>query len=437
MKLVNRILTFALMITCCFVIMFGYNSSVVAVESNKSILSITNGGFEEWTKKGSGLLSYYTPNNWEGDGISLTKQETSIVFDGNYSLKIPTTDKMTFTSKVDYDFTANSTYRFGLRIYAASENGVKLTISVDAGENGLTAQTFSVVEANAWLNYYIDVTFVGNQETANLTVKVENNDSNCYIDGVYAEEISPVKMVKGASMRLSATDSGLRFIGNVDKAAYDSYLSTYTSVSAGMIITPTDKLMGLSDFTIETLKASNTDYLDIKAEKWNNESSAEENGYYGFNCVITDVLTQNIDRKFSARAYLKYFDGNSEKVIYSDYSYQDNARSICEVATAVLENLEEYTAEEQKVIKYYSSAVSTVATKENFNLSVDEMTFDFEADKGVIRVITDGQASVSINGKVCSVIGDNSYVIETNGSSISIRILNGTDVTVKYYASFK
>lgn len=437
MKITNKILALALTLTCCFVSLFSYNSSVVAVENTQSMFSVTNGGFEEWSKKGSGLLSYYAPKDWESDEFSLTKQETTIVYDGNYSLKIQNGYGATIKGKVDYAFTANSTYRFGVRIYSATENGGKLTLSVDAGENGLTVQTFSVVGANAWLNYYIDVTFGANQETANLTVKIENNVADCYLDGVYAEEVLPIKMVKGASMRLSATNSGLRFVGRIDKSIYDSYLSSYTSVSVGMIITPTDELVGLDDFTVEELKENTTDYLDIKAERWNNESSAERNGYYGFNCVITDILTQNIDRKFSARAYLKYFDGNSDRIIYSDYSHQDNARSIYEVATAVLENVEEYTAEEQKIIRYYSSAVKTVSTKEDFNHSGDEMSFNFEGNKGMIRVITDGQALVSVNGTDVTVIGDNSYAIEMDGSSVSVRILNGTEVIVKHYAAYQ
>ncbi|MBQ8817709.1 MAG: hypothetical protein IJZ83_03965 [Clostridia bacterium] len=142
-------------------------------------------------------------------------------------------------------------------------------------------------------------------------------------------------LADGASVRMS-TPTGLRFTGAIDKAYLAELKEEYDTenVTVGMLITPTDYLMGI-DFTKQALgnTAHDPAYLEIDAD-----AMVDKGNYYKINCVIANVLEDNYDRAFSARLYIK-IDG--EIVAYSEYNEKDNSRSIAEVAEAAYKDLKD------------------------------------------------------------------------------------------------
>lgn len=149
----------------------------------------------------------------------------------------------------------------------------------------------------------------------------------------FAPTVFTQKLVDGAAVRLVKDDAGLRFIAVTGKAYLDSFKGEGKTVTQGIIIAPTDYITG--DFTIEAL-GDESKYLEIEALKYVNNPEAD--GYYKYTGVIVDINTFNYTRDFSAIAYIKVVDDETQEATYyySDYNEKVNSRNVADVARAAL-----------------------------------------------------------------------------------------------------
>lgn len=138
----------------------------------------------------------------------------------------------------------------------------------------------------------------------------------------------------GASVR-TENPTGLRFTGLISKSYVDGLESEGKTVTMGMLITPTEYLENVDEFTKSAFGDTNYNpaYLEIDAAE---ETVKEDGDYYKIKCVIADI--QNYEREFSAILYVKV-DGGI--VAYSHYNEVFNSRSVAEVAEAAYYDLKD------------------------------------------------------------------------------------------------
>ena len=129
-----------------------------------------------------------------------------------------------------------------------------------------------------------------------------------------------IEMLAGAEARIAAK-SGLRFTTRIPTAQLEALAAAGTEYTVGTLIYPTDMLDGA--LTVETEGALNLTGATPMVD-------AEEAGYTYFYAAIVDILAQNYARAFSAVSYIKIGDD----YYYTDYSEENNSRSIYEVAYA-------------------------------------------------------------------------------------------------------
>lgn len=235
---------------------------------------------------------------------------------------------------------------FGDGVYVMSAEAEALNgdakISLFIGESDKTESNFTITGRQTVSFYFLEN--VGYSAKAGVKVTELSGGGSLKVYSVSLKKAggsSSVETENGASIRANSSEPGLRFKGRVNKSVYDGLTKFYgaENVETGMIIVPEDFLDGGTDFTAEALKERSP--LFIVAEKFNNETRAEEDGYYGFNCALIEIAPENTDRKFAARAYIKCFDGATEKYVYATYNKDNHCRSVYEVATAAEKNLSE------------------------------------------------------------------------------------------------
>ena len=329
----------------------------VAVADSSTIVEIPNSGFETISshKDKNMITSWILEPSYR-----VVSKNTETAYSGQ-SLKIE--KGFTFTLTLgDYLSVENGkSYTFGYKCLAES-NVALATISVQVFDVELEKiETFTSdkisVNSEGWQDVSVTADFNENAASVKLilTVDTSSNKSPCYVDevyGYYNEAVAAVTTFTGASLRLALDSPGIRFAGSVNKDVYDEYVKNYTEVSAGILITLEEYLTGKTDFTVDAL--GDNPYVEITAEKWFNQNTVDTDGYYGFYCAIIKINQKNIEKRYCARSYVKYKDGEKFRYVYGNFSLSDNARSVKETAELAMEELELYSDEQAEIIRYFA-----------------------------------------------------------------------------------
>ena len=339
---------------------------------------------------------------------------------------------------------------FGDGVYVMSAEAEALNgdakISLFIGESDKTESNFTITGRQTVSFYFLEN--VGYSAQAGVKVTELSGGGSLKVYSVSIKKAGGSSLVEtenGASIRMNAREPGLRFKGRVNKSVYDGLTKFYgaENVETGMIIVPEDFLEGGTDFTAEALKERSP--LFIVAEKFNNETRAEEDGYYGFNCALIEIAPENTDRKFAARAYIKCFDGATEKYVYATYNKDNHCRSVYEVATAAEKNLseEDDNFEVEAIIDEYLGKVEYLVLKgEDFKQNENEFSIILEAKKGMLTITSDysdaGDFKITENGK--EILPDNGYYFTEGTGKLTISFVFNSrglnfmqDVSLKIY----
>jgi len=146
-----------------------------------------------------------------------------------------------------------------------------------------------------------------------------------------------VNIVKGAEIKTKG-NMGIRFTASVSADHFSGLKAKYGEVEYGMIIAPTDFIKSEDTFKIggwEYAAGDNvTEYVKGQNESGKLYQRAAVNpvltgGEYVFKGAFVNIATENYDRDFSVRAYVKV---NGEDPVYSDVA----TRSVFTVATGAL-----------------------------------------------------------------------------------------------------
>ena len=235
-------------------------------------------------------------------------------------------------------------------------------------------------------NYQIDSTLVQpckvnlDGEQISLVKKdgtyiMPNCDKNgfvCYTDGEYfydagqAIKVSAdlslttlcldINMKKGAAMRLNEK-TGIRFYTSVDKSQFDALKNYGAAIETGTMIAHSANLRD-SELTLENEYNANGAlvYVNVKYEA---DSLFTDKDFTGFVGSIVDIKTENINKRFIGRGYVKIKIGDVEKTLYADYADSDimnNKRSVAYIANALRNDAPAYNsfADYKTIIDYYA-----------------------------------------------------------------------------------
>lgn len=338
------------------------NKVIAEPSSNLSI--IDNGSFENGTNKSFFGNKYYIPNGWKGHSDTVLHADTSLFYDGQKSLKVDSIgDNFYVKTTENITVKGNSHYTIGYMVYVKNKQGASFGLTVDSFDiGGNLIESFSVSEVeiereNEWQE--ISVLVGTQQRVASISISIEigfSGEEGCNIDAVFIKETKNIFIKEGASVRIAKDNPGIRFKGTVDYISYNKFNNVYENVNVGIVIIPKIYYQTLKEFTILEIQSSGLIFLDIVVDVWNNELTAESDGYYGFNCAMVNIKKDNIVQQFCARAYIRYYENGVEKYIYSDFDLEKNTRSIQEVALKELEqNGENLIAEDLKVMEYFAN----------------------------------------------------------------------------------
>ena len=183
-----------------------------------------------------------------------------------------------------------------------------------------------------------EITVTGNMEFTALTIEFFMED--------------------GAAIRLATTadESGIRFTSYIKEAQLDA-LAGYgiTDISFGTLILPYDYL--------DTNVKPNLDGKFIVGQTIIQIESTyqelDEYGYLVYRGAMRKLNTGNYDRLFAGRGYmtLTFADG-TEKTVYTNFDYEDNVRSIRNVAQRFQEDGEKYNdldTKKKEVVDVYAA----------------------------------------------------------------------------------
>ena len=197
-------------------------------------------------------------------------------------------------------------------------------LSIGAVDGTATTSTVNVNNSTVASEADSIVSFSGDQHTVRL---LGNTNLG----------LTAPTFVAGASVRTTAGSNGLRF-----KASMPASIIANGGVTEyGMLFARTASVSG--EF-VETALTEGT-YIMSAADKIKTVDGV-------FTFALTDIVEDNYNTMYSARAYVKYSRGDATVIVYSTYTVADNSRSLAGVAKMATEDFKTtYDAENGYICK--------------------------------------------------------------------------------------
>ena len=259
----------------------------------------------------------------------------------------------------DYD------YLFGVKmLFASAEDSVTLIVKTYSEDNELigTYQSQTIVSTADLIGTWQENFFVLNKNASakKIKISIEINAVNgkVGVDNVYGYK-NFIGLYDGASISLERNVLAIRFTAKVDVNIYQTLLNNYEEVTAGIIVSPKSQVLKSGEFTMQGVTEKDK-IIVSPATHWNNPLSFEQDGYYDYFSAFASQgyasLEGYINIAFTTRAYIKYVENGVEKVIYSSWNYEDNCRTIKQVATSAKQDAQTYNSyspDQQEIITAY------------------------------------------------------------------------------------
>jgi len=194
--------------------------------------------------------------------------------------------------------------------------------------------------------------------------------SLCYnfmvLDGEYedlhkVEDRIAITTYEKASIRLSPTNSGLRFKSEVSTADLQTLMSKYEYVKVGTIIAPKDFELTLNGILENDEMVADTHYINVEADI--NNPIGHDKSITVFAGSITNFKGTNAGRTFAAVGYIAYSaDGENWTYVYSGTTAERSAAQVAQLALEEGKYAEDQTALD--ILNAYA-AVEYVAPEAN------------------------------------------------------------------------
>ena len=235
-------------------------------------------------------------------------------------------------------------------------------------------------------------------------------------------ETDKVWILDGASIKMSTKDLRLRFYACVDY----KYYTQSENAEVGVIVTATDYLDKVNDFTFSELDGNDLRVIAIKATAFTNQETASTDGYFAFNCDITDIVPQNLDREFIARPFIRFRTGSEYSYEYGSYDIYKNSRSVYGLVQYWLDKPENFSSNQITTLEtlYYSVIEKAPDITEYTDNTI---TFSFRyVKRGVIKLNGNlskyGKMTVKIDNVVIQPLSGAYYDISkySSGKTFSV-----------------
>ncbi len=264
---------------------------------------------------------------------------------------------------IEIDGTAD--YLFGVKfIFSNVDDSLRLSIKTfdEHGELVDTHQGQTMVAKQSYLDLWQETFLTLNKNSSvkkvKISIEIVAGSGFVGIDNVYGYK-NFFSLYDGASISLERDVLKIRFTAKIDANIYQSLEENYTSVSAGLIFSPKAKVNDAGEFTIDGI--TDKYYLVISpATKLSNPNSYAQDGYYTFYGAFVSqgyaALQAYTNIEYTARAYVKYTQNGEEKIIYSNWSMENNCRSMRQVAIKAKEDIDvfnSYDQDQQEIISAF------------------------------------------------------------------------------------
>ncbi|MBO5714010.1 MAG: hypothetical protein J6R83_01115 [Clostridia bacterium] len=197
-------------------------------------------------------------------------------------------------------------------------------------------------------------------------------------------ETDKVWLLDGASIKMSTKDLRLRYYARVD---YEYYTQN-PDAEVGIIITATDYIPRVSDFTFKHLDLAELRVVAIKAVSFPNQETAEQDGYLEFHCDLTNIAPQNLDRDFTVRPFIRFNTGvpGEYSYEYGAYDLVKNTRSVYGLVEYWLDNLEIFSTSQIEALELLYYSVNEL-NPDLVEYTDQTVTFTFkDVKRGVIKL---------------------------------------------------
>ena len=257
-------------------------------------------------------------------------------------------------------------------------------------------------------------------EGSDLTVKLINfkvdghvykNDESLSINSDTIVEASLVgfETTKGASIKLT-NPSSMRFETKILKEHFDYLSSTFgiNNIEFGTYVVPSSLLEGISfsNFINDSNNVEGRDYFKITSSSFDNQTSAESDGFYKYFGVMNSISSNNYGTEYIGVGYLKITDNSEVCNIYGANDSERTSRSIYEVAKRAYDKYETGSNEKNMLNSFLDGAVSIVSDENGLKIEnlvngfETKYSLNFDASKNEYSIVGNNELNnVYINGK--------------------------------------
>ncbi len=295
---------------------------------------------------------------------------------GNAAKAYVTDSENGFERIDDLDESDLSAYTFGAQSITLLAERDPYTVTKKVGsvtkEEAMTAADFTLWPAPDVL----DGQFVGWTDGSALYragdtyTLTGNTDFEAVVLDIY--------MTEGASVRLNAQNSGIRFTTNIGRDGYDFLEEVAKNLTVGTLIVPTDYIPD-GKLSLETPKVVNVPNGSGDSVGWMNITMKT----YSYGGSLVNLLPNNYIRNFSGIGYVtvEYADGSST-TFYAPYDTA-YARSILTVACRAYDDVEKgYADWQKKIIKAYIDGVVRIDTADCSVIAPDSSEYEVNYSSG-------------------------------------------------------
>ncbi len=215
------------------------------------------------------------------------------------------------------------------------------------------------------------------------------------------------EMEEGAAVRL-AVNSGIRFTTHI-ASDYKTVLKGLVS-EVGTILCPTSYLVNGRELT-HSLPEGYFVAKDADAELFISNS-----GTYTYATAFVGIQEKDYTREYSARGYIKVNFTTGVGYVYTDYSAEENSRSIYEVAVGAYNDTEVNYKENEIILNYLSKVLDV--TWEDYEFTVN--SYGYSAYSNASLSLNGNTITVSYEGEVASVIVNGYRLIASGNVNVPI-----------------
>lgn len=280
------------------------------------------------------------------------------------------------SASIRFEVTQGNTYNASIYYYTTGFANINVAF-LRSLDKVLYSETIALSKVSEWTKVSVSIPADVMMDTS-VKIRFEITDlvGDIYLDdayfGIVGDAENNLKTDYGAYLRLESDACGIRFRGRIDKSYLDEINADEgkTDISYGIILTKTNpdqidyttpETIDSENFTVEKLTGYGIPFVLMEAKKIYNTETCGEDGFYGFNCVLVNINSENLKVKFSARTYLKYTENGNVVYEYSDYDEKANARSVEEIVEKAWEERDIFTDKELLLLQEYRDRLSSLA----------------------------------------------------------------------------